>query len=81
MQFAQGSFEFPMFLLLLDNGQKVVICYIMAYIILSFNAYIVFSFIALFVQEAGEDNQNVVSFSKPLPGQQPAAPSGSQLRR
>jgi hypothetical protein len=50
MQFAQESSEFPVFLLVLDNGQKVVICYIMAYIVLSFNAYIVFSFIAIFAQ-------------------------------
>jgi len=76
MQFAQESLEFPLFLLVLDNGQKVVICYIMAYIVLSFNAYIVFIFHSNFCS-----NQNVVSFSKPLPGQQPAAPSGSQRRR
>ena len=81
MQFAQESSECPVFLLGLDNEHKFLICYIMAYIVLSFNAYIVFSFIAIVVQKAGEDHQNVVSFSKPLPGQQPAAPSGSQRRR
>ena len=79
MQFAQESSEFPLLLLVLDNGQTVVICYIMAYLVLSFNAFV--SFIAIFAQEADEDNQNVVSFSKPLPRQQPAAPSGSQWRR